>query len=319
MSKRHIFILNPAAGQGKAFSLEDDIIKTGMRLGIDVEIYKTKEVLDAQVEAVRLAKSATHQSPVRLYACGGDGTVNEVLNGIVGYDNVELAIIPTGTGNDFIRNFGEIADFLNLEKQMLGTAKKVDVISYKSSTDSYSSIRYCINMFNIGFDCNVVKDVVELKTKPLVSGSMAYLLGVAKNLIKMKGTNLKLIFEDGKEHSGKLLLLAVGNGCYCGGGVKGVPYAEVDDGLMDVSIIKRCSRRQFLTLFPRYVKGTHLETRLGKKYIKYIKTKKMSIVVNGDTMYYSTDGEITNTNRLDLEIVPKAVSFSVPLMDDKLD
>lgn len=319
MSKRHIFILNPAAGQGKAFSLEDDIIKTGMRLGIDVEIYKTKEVLDAQVEAVRLAKSATHQSPVRLYACGGDGTVNEVLNGIVGYDNVELAIIPTGTGNDFIRNFGEIATFLNLEKQMLGTAKKVDVISYKSSTDSYSSIRYCINMFNIGFDCNVVKDVIELKTKPLVSGSMAYLLGVAKNLIKMKGTNLKLIFEDGKEHSGKLLLLAVGNGCYCGGGVKGVPYAEVDDGLMDVSIIKRCSRRQFLTLFPRYVKGTHLETRLGKKYIKYIKTKKMSIVVNGDTMYYSTDGEITNTNRLDLEIVPKAVSFSVPLMDDKLD
>ena len=315
MSKRHIFILNPVAGQGKAFSLEDDIIKTGMRLGIDVEIYKTKEVLDAQVEAVKFAQSATHESPVRLYACGGDGTVNEILNGIVGYDNVELAIVPTGTGNDFIRNFGTVDDFLNIEGQMLGTAKPVDVIGYKSSTDAYSLTRYCINMFNIGFDCNVVRDAFALKQKPLIAGSAAYLIGVAKNLIKMKGTNLKLIFEDNQERSGKLLLLAVGNGCYCGGGVKAIPYAKVDDGLMDISIIRRCSRTQFITLFPRYVKGTHLETRLGKAYIKYMKIKKLSIIANDETMYFSTDGEITNTSRLDLEVIPKAINFSVPVIE----
>ena len=316
MGKRHIFILNPAAGQGKAFSLEDDIIKTGIRLGMDVEIYKTKEVLDAQVEAVRFAQSATPESPVRLYACGGDGTVNEILNGIVGYDNVELAIVPTGTGNDFIRNYGKIEDFLDIERQMLGQARKTDVIGYKSSTDSYSSIRYCINMFNIGFDCDVVRECARLKTKPLISGSMAYLLGVAQKLIQMKGTDLQIIFENGKSISGKLLLLAVGNGCYCGGGVKGIPYAKTDDGLMDVSIIKRCKRNQFIRLFPKYVKGEHLETKLGQEYIKYLQVKKLSIVANNDSMYFSTDGEITHTKRLDLEIVPNAINFSVPLMSE---
>lgn len=313
MDKRHIFILNPAAGQGKAFSLEDEIIKTGIRLGIDVEIYKTKEVLDAQVEANRLAKTASKDLPIRIYACGGDGTVNEVLNGIVGYDNVELAIVPTGTGNDFIRNFGTINDFLDIEKQILGTSQKVDVIGYKSSTDSYTAIRYCINMINIGFDCDVVREAAILKKKPFISGSMAYLIGVVKKLYQMKGTNLKVLLEDEKVIDGKLLLMAVGNGCFCGGGVKGVPYAKTDDGLMDVSMIKRCSRTQLIMVFSKYVKGTHLETQLAKEYIKYVKVKKLSIISNDETMYFSTDGEITHTKRLDLELIPKAVNFSVPL------
>lgn len=316
MNKKHIFILNPAAGQGKAFSLEEDIIKTGMRLGIDVEIYKTKEVLDAQVMADRFARLASVESPIRLYACGGDGTVNEILNGIVGYDNVELAIVPTGTGNDFIRNFGKAEEFLNIERQMLGTAVKVDAIGYKSSTDSYSSTRYCINMINIGFDCDVVREAAVLKKKPFVSGSMAYLIGVAKKLYQMKGTNLKVIFEDGTERSGKLLLMAVGNGCYCGGGIKGVPHAVTNDGLMDVSMIKRCTRTKFVKLFMKYAKGTHLETKLGKKYFKYLKVKKVTIISNEDSMYYSTDGEITHTKRLDLEMVPGAVNFAVPLKGD---
>ena len=315
MGIRHIFILNPAAGQGQAISLEDDIISLGNELGIEYEIYKTKEVLDAQVEAVRYAKSATSEAPVRLYACGGDGTVNEILNGIVGYDNVELAIVPTGTGNDFIRNFGTIEDFLDIKRQILGEAKKVDIIGYRSSTDSYTSIRYCINMFNIGFDCDVVREAASLKKKPLISGSFAYLLGVAKNLIKMQGTNLTVQLENGKVYSGKLLLTSIANGCYCGGGIKCAPKANPFDGLMDVSLIKKCSRAKFLSLFPKYVKGTHIDSKAAETLLKYIQVKKLSIMTNDDTMYFSTDGEITNTTRLDLEVMPKAISFSIPKND----
>ena len=169
-------------------------------------------------------------------------------------------------------------------------------------------------MFNIGFDCDVVRECAKLKQMPLVSGSMAYLMGVAKNLYKMQGTNLKVQFEDGKERSGRLLLMAIGNGCYCGGGIKGIPYAQIDDGLMDISMIKRCSRMQFIRLFPKYVKGTHLETKIAQEYIKYVKVKKVSITSNEDTMYFSTDGEITHTKRLDLEVIPRAINFSIPLM-----
>lgn len=314
MGKRHIFILNPVAGQGKAASLENDIRRTGMRLGIDVEIYKTKEILDAQVEATRLAKSATTENPVRIYACGGDGTVNEILNGIVGYENVELAIVPTGTGNDFVRNYGDPEDFLDIERQLLGKPEKIDVIGYKSSTDKYSSMRYCINMFNIGFDCNVVRESLRMRKLPLITGSVAYLIGVAKNLLTMNGTNVSVEFENGKSYSGKLLLMAVGNGCYCGGGIKSIPYAITNDGLMDIIMIKPCRRTQFIRLFPKYIKGKQLETELGREYIKYLRVKKISIISNEETMYFSTDGEITNTNRLDMEVVPDAINFSIPFI-----
>ena len=316
MAKRHIFILNPAAGQGKAFDLEDHIIRVGKELGLNVEIYKTKEVLDAQVEAVKYAQLATAENPIRLYACGGDGTVNEVLNGIVGHEHVELAIVPTGTGNDFIRNFGTAEDFLDIRRQLLGDAKKVDIIGYRSSTDSYTSIRYCINMFNIGFDCDVVREVASLKKKPFISGSLAYLIGVAKKLIEMKGTNLYVELENGKSYNGRLLLMAVANGSYCGGGIKSAPKASPFDGLMDVSLIRKCSRTKFLALFPKYAKGTHLETKAAETLIKYLKVKKLTVTTNDETMFFSTDGEITSTKRLDLEVMPGAVNFSIPYMGE---
>lgn len=312
MNKRHIFVLNPAAGQGKAVTVKEEILKIAEELSLDVEIYETKEILDGEVVANKFAKEATEENPVRIYACGGDGTINELLNGIVGYENIELGVLPLGTGNDFIRNFGTQEDFMDIKRQLLGEAKEIDAIKYRWYKNGYDYNRYCINMFNIGFDCNVVDAAAKLKKLPLVSGSVAYILGVIKMLMKMKGADLRVEFEDGEVFDGAMLLIAIANGCFCGGGVKGVPKALTDDGLMDISLIKKCSRRRFLTLFPKYSKGTHLETKIAESLIIYKQSRKLKLTGNNESIMFSTDGEITYADGCEFEILPKAVKFVVP-------
>ena len=94
-------------------------------------------------------------------------------------------------------------------------------------------------------------------------------------LIRKKGADLRIEYNDGRVLDGKILLIAIANGCYCGGGVKGVPYCKLDDGLMDVSVVKDISRMCFLTLFPSYAKGTHMQKHKiqARKIIQYSKEK----------------------------------------------
>ena len=167
-------------------------------------------------------------------------------------------------------------------------------------------------MFNIGFDCNVVDITAKLKKLPLMSGSLAYLAGVAAMLVRMKGANLKVEFDDGYVFYGDMLLIAIANGCFCGGGVKGVPKAETNDGLMDVSLIRKCSRRKFIKLFPKYAKGEHLEAKGADKLITYKQGKKLKITANGKPMTFSTDGELTQAEKIKFEIVENAIDFVVP-------
>ncbi len=145
-----------------------------------------------------------------------------------------------------------------------------------------------------------------------MKGSFAYLLSVAIVLIKKKGADLKVCYEDGTVFDGKLLLIAVANGCFCGGGVKGVPLARLDDGLMDVSLIRDVKRRTFVRLFPKYAKGMHLQDRRVSELMEYVKCRRLAICANGGAMRLCTDGEITDAERVDFEVVPKGMIFSVP-------
>ncbi len=315
MEKKHILVLNPAAGQGKAIDLKEAILKAKEKTALDIEIYETKEVLDAEVFTSAVLKNIDDTKKVRIYACGGDGTVNEILNAILHtgkMDNIELGIVPVGTGNDFVRNFGDLEDFLDIEKQLSFETQQTDVIKYQFRKNDFTYTRYGINMFNIGFDCNVVDITARLKRLPLVSGSMAYIMGVAAMLVRKKGANLKVEFEDGEIFDGKMLLIAIANGCFCGGGVKGVPYASTNDGLMDISLIKKCGRIEFLKLFPQYAKGTHLENKKAHDLIIYKKSKKLKIIANETAMLFSADGEITEADEISFEIVPKAISVALP-------
>lgn len=316
---KHIFIMNPAAGKGKAGKVFlPKIIETSKRMGVDYEIHRTIAPGDAQhfvsgrCEAGEAGMEATET--LRFYACGGDGTFNEVANGAYGYDNVEIAMIPAGTGNDFPKNFSNVKYFEDIERQILGEARAIDIIRYVETEEdnpTEPNVRYGINMFNIGLDCNVADKVAEIKSYPFVPGPLAYGLGVGIILGKKEGVSLEIKFDDGEIHNGDIMLVDIGNGCYCGGGFKGVPNANVEDGLIDVSIIDNISRRTFLSLIGKYRKGTHLEDPATSGIVYYRKCKSLTISSN-DKIKLCTDGEVSMVGQTTFEIIPRGIIFSIP-------
>lgn len=314
---KHVFIMNPLSGKRRSRRrMTDDITSACKELGADYEIYFTKGPLDCKRHARQLCEEAAAEGhKLRIYGCGGDGTVNELVNGVYGYDNVEIGVIPMGTGNDYIRNYGAVSSFLDIKAQIRGESRSSDAIHYRAEYGDVVTEGYCANMFNIGFDCNVVDMTARVKNWPFVGGSLAYLISVAIILIKKKGADLVIEYDDGTSLDGRILLIAIANGCFCGGGVKGVPESVLDDGLMDISVVKDISRMTFVTLFPSYAKGTHLNKKkiIDRNIIKYTKEKALTVTANGESLRLCTDGEITTQKRVRFSIVENAFRFIVPL------
>lgn len=313
---KHIFIMNPLSGRKRSRRhITDAITSACTELGVDYDIYFTKEPLDCKRHARQLCEEADAAGQeLRIYGCGGDGTVNELVNGVCGFDNVEIGVIPMGTGNDYIRNYGDVSSFLDIKAQITGKSRHSDAIYFCAEYEGNVTEGYCANMFNIGFDCNVVDMTARVKNWPFVGGSLAYLISVAIILIEKKGADLTIEYDDGTVLDGRILLIAIANGCFCGGGVKGVPESVLDDGLMDVSVVKDISRMTFVTLFPSYAKGTHLNKKkiIDRNIIRYTKEKALTVTANGKSLRLCTDGEITTQKKVRFSIVEDAFRFIVP-------
>lgn len=311
---RTVFIVNPKAGKGQGGErFIREIEAASQKTGIPAEIYSTQAVGDGEVLAAQLAREAeTRGEETRIIACGGDGTLNEVLNGAMHSKPVSIGVVPIGTGNDFCRNFPEAGDFLNIEAQLKGYVTECDAICYSGMLGGKEQTRYCANMFNIGFDCNVVDLTAKLKNYPLVAGSMAYLLAVLCILVKKKGADLKVELDGEVYEDGPVLLTALANGSFCGGGVKSAPAARLNDGLMDVNIIYNVTRREFLSKFPAYSKGTHMQIPGIEKIICARQCRRAVITPRQGTMRLCTDGEIVDAGRIAFEVVPRAFRLLLP-------
>lgn len=309
--KKLYFILNPKAGQGNKI---DTLISNIKENAPDSNIYITKKTGDAEKFIKTECEANKKDECLRFISCGGDGTFNEVLNGIIPYSNAEIGIIPIGTGNDFCRNFPLTDDFFNVCAQANGEPLSCDAIKYTYNKKT----RFCANMFNIGFDCNVADLASRLKRYPLISGSLSYFLAVLITLVTKKGSNL-LVEADGKEiHNGPLLLTSVANGCFCGGGIKSNPLSSVHDGLIDLNIIYDVSRFEFIKKLPFYMKGTHLELSDIKKILMNKKVRKLSITPNLNTLKLCVDGEISDVGKIDFECVKDAFKFVLPTVNSKI-
>ena len=317
---RNIFIVNPKAGQGKGNAkFTERIRKEADKLGIPVEIYTTAGVGDAEILARQISEELLEKrkEETRIFACGGDGTLNEVLNGVIGNENISVGVVPIGTGNDFCRNFPEAGDFMDISAQLNSRSVKCDAVRYSGLLAGRQKTRYCANMFNIGFDCNVVDLTATLKKYPLLAGSMAYLIAVFAILVKKKGANLKIETDGEIKHDGPLLLAAVANGSFCGGGVKSSPGAKTDDGLMDINIIYNVKRAEFIKKFPYYSKGTHMELPDISKLLYAGQARKIAITPNEGTMRLCADGEIVDAGKVEMEVVHEAFSFLLPQNAEK--
>lgn len=314
---KHIFIINPTAGKGfEAEELAEAIKDACDACGINYEIHMTVNKDDAKNFTYKCAMSKPPEDEYRFYACGGDGTLSNVISGLVSesskvpLDKICVGCMPTGTGNDFARNFSQSEFFVDITKQLL--ADQIVIDCFKISGDTPECERYGINMVNVGFDCEVVCKASELKRNRRVPKGLAYILGIISVLKRNPGQKMIVTTSDGDKISREFQLVAVANGGYCGGGFNSAPKAKLDDGLLDLSLIKKVTRFTFLRLVGKYKKGTHLKSRLGKKVVSYRQLHSVELKFPTDTNV-CVDGEIFKATELKITVLPNAVRFLLPV------
>lgn len=303
---KYCFILNPAAGKGERVHTLAEEIEAGCRSrGLSYEVYFTKCIGDA-TDYIRRTVKAMPEEEYRFYSCGGDGTLCETVSGamsVADIGNVSVGLIPTGTGNDFVRNFTDGDRFFSVDAQLDAEENAVDLIRCND--------RYAINMVNVGFDCEVVCKTAGLKRKKWVPSKLAYVLGLVLTLIRKPGVAARIVV-DGEEQAEKHFLLnTYGNGCFCGGGFHSNPLASIKDGMIDAIFVRNVSRTRFVSIVGKYKKGTHLVPKYSK-VLFHKKAKLVELFFDGDTNV-SIDGEIDVCRSLRMELQPGALRFLIPL------
>lgn len=293
---RHLFIINPAAGKKESTAKLEQLLA---ELSFDYEVAYTREEGDAQ----RIAREAADSGEdVRIYACGGDGTLNEVVNGVAGRDNVAITCVPKGTGNDFLKIFGPEYRtlFYDLEALAAGPQTPFDLIDCNGKLG--------IDVVCTGVDARIGADVHRYKNWPLVSGIGAYILALLENVL-LKGIARPMAVRMGKrDWKGDTALLCVCNGRHYGGGFMPVPEAMPDDGILDVLLIPKISLLTFARLVGKYAKG------LYRQYPELIFDYHGERVdcASGEEMIAVVDGEVMRDTRFTIRLSEKKVNFFYP-------
>ena len=300
---KHYFIVNPAAGkQNSVEQIKEMILQYSDRY--DLEIHETTAPKDA-TEFVRSKCRENPETEKRFYACGGDGTLCEVVNGAVGFENTSVACYPCGSGDDFVKYYGGRKNFLDLEALMNASDDPIDVLSINDSM-------YSINIVNFGFDTKVCKTMIKVRRKKIIGGKRAYVTGVVTALITaMK--NKCAVTADGEllNPKGKILLCTLANASYVGGSFYCAPKAVNNDGMIDVALFRPLSHFTFVKLLPVYTKGEHLDDPRFKKYFEYRRVKSVHITAP-EGFSLTVDGEILDGTDFTVSVLPKAIRFAVP-------
>ena len=232
---RHLFIINPAAGRPESTARLETLLS---RLSFPHEVAYTREAGDAQ----RLAATAARTGgPVRIYACGGDGTLNEVVNGAASFDNAAVTCVPKGTGNDFLKLFGprfrEL--FYDLEALAAGPQRAFDLMDCNGKLG--------LDVVCAGVDARIAAGVHRYKDLRFVSGIGAYLLSLAEQVIFRGLCRPLTIRADGLDwQERQTAILCICNGRHYGGGFMPVPDAMPDDGVLDVLAVRGDQPPHFL-------------------------------------------------------------------------
>ncbi len=301
---RHIFLINPMAGGGKNHdALTEKIRSVCTARGVDFMIHVTRYAGDATETVRTLCAEATTDHPIRFYACGGDGTLCEVLAGMADCPYAELGLIPCGTGNDFARNMTPKELFFDIDAQLDGEAVSIDLL--------YANERPCINMINIGFDCEVVCKKDEYNQKPHFPHKLAYVIGVAATFFHMPGIRARISIDGGPMEEHQLQLTTMANGEFCGGGFHSNPRAALCDGKIDVLQILPVSRFTFLRLIGSYKAGTHLDGDKNAAILNAFKCRSLHMIFDRD-QNICIDGDVSQTRELHVEVVSNAVRVVLP-------
>ena len=298
---KHIFIINPKAGKGDGVSrIYAMAEKLRREHGLAAECMLTQSRGHA-TELVR-SRAATGEE-LRFYACGGDGTVNEVAAGIVGYPNAAMTAIPIGTGNDFLKNFGSDAvKFSDAENLFDGPVQELDLIDCNG--------RPVLTVACSGIDARIAADVHRYSSRPLVDGKTSYLLSAMFNFLYRGIGERWTVYLDGAEQAEHdYALIAVCNGRHYGGGFMPVPEAGMCDGKLNTLLVRKVSRARFGTALTDYMKGKY------KKYPQFITpsdAKEIRIVSEEEPIVTCLDGEIVRNHEVVIRLSGHKLRFFGP-------
>lgn len=276
---KHIFIVNPISGKGNALKIADKIKKVCEKRNLDYEMYYTQY----PGEAKRIARKYIFSKNI-IYSVGGDGTLNEVLNGVVGTKNL-LAVVPAGSGNDFYK-----------------TLSKIDE---KTSTIDIGKInnRYFINIVSIGIDAEVADNVSLMKkrgvpTKQIYNASLVY------TFFKYKCKEIDLSIDEEKQKNGKCTILTICNGQIYGNGYKIAPNARLTDGYLDVYYVEKVNKVTLPSLINMLKQGIH------ERHNKVHKSHATKVNFKCDKeLVCNIDGEIIKDKKFFVKIIPHSLTI----------
>jgi len=298
MSARCFIIVNPAAGRGRARRAWEATIRPMLREGglSFTEVYE-----DRPRAAVPLAEQATREGYEIVAAVGGDGTVHEVLNGILGPSVPErpaLAVIPGGTGNDFARGVGVPKDMISAARLLLdgGRRRRVDVGRVND--------RYYGTISGVGFDAEVAAEVN--RWPKWVAGTVVYTAGILKKLITYRCAPARITI-DGETTEFPMFLLAAANTSWYAGGMYMAPHARPDDGYLEVILARDLTKLETLGVLPKVFSGDHL------KHPKVSHREAREIRVESDVpLAIHADGETVGRVPAVFRVHPQALEVVVP-------
>lgn len=300
---QHIFIVNPTAGN-------EDLAQRTMESFAAVcdAAALAYETLYTQYagHAKKIAQSYGEAGEdTTLFAFGGDGTFNEVVNGAYGYDNLSVACIPCGSGNDFVRAFGDEKDFLNPEWILNAQTMRIDLMQTRQGMAA--------GICSAGLDAAVAYAIPKYKK---IWGRLSYKISIIANILKPLGTHMTVTLNDGEEVvEGNFLMTAIANGTSYGGGFCAAPNARVNDGLLEVLLIRKISRLKLAGLVSKYQAGEHFLGDNIDESLAHIVTHKRvkSVHIEAEKRFIiNQDGECMLLKELQVNIVESALNLMLP-------
>ena len=294
---KHLFIINPAAGsRNQTEDYRKKIAEVCEARGLDYGI----RVSGAPGRCRKIAREAAETGEeYRIYACGGDGTLNEVVGGAAGFPNVAVTVFSGGSGNDFARMFSDPNAFKSLERLLDAEEVSFDLI--KCNED------YSLNICSVGLDARIGHDVANYKRLPLLSGFRAYAVSTVVNVVR--GISEHYVVEvDGERFDGNFTMICACNGRFYGGGFCPVPTADPTDSKLEVLLVKDVSRLKVAQVVGAYKDGKFSNF---PDLIRHFSTDHVRIICDKPTGI-NLDGEKRMGETIDIRVADENLRFFYP-------
>ncbi len=294
---KHLFIINPAAGsRNKTEYYRKKIAAACEARNLEYAIQISGAPGHCRKIAARAAKTGEQY---RIYSCGGDGTLNEIISGVAGFPNVAVTAFATGSGNDFTKLFDQPEAFRDLEQLLDAEEVTFDLIRCNDDI--------ALNICSVGLDARIGTDVANYKRLPLLSGFRAYAASTLVNVFR--GISEHYIVEvNGETFDGKKTLICVCNGRFYGGGFNPVPDADPTDGKLEVLLVEKVSLLQVAAVIGKYKNGRYAEL---PHLIRHFTTDRIRITCDKPTPI-NLDGELRTAQVIDMALAQEKVRFFYP-------